>query len=164
VDGDLVEELSSPPLNVVVAVASAALVVIKVITAPKDKYKVLSRSVRNNKLNLVQERKDKFHLIVDPEYFWVVREVASYPFEYISRKSIEESVSYFNVCFDIKIEFISAETCNNLDKVFMKSLPINKTFTFVYKFFFKKLNVLFLLSPFESKMLNFTLIVRLGPF
>jgi len=50
------------------------------------------------------------------------------------------------MCSNTIVEFILVEACLNLDRAFMKALPNNENFLFVYEFFFKELDVLFPLS------------------
>jgi len=60
-----------------------------------------------------RKRKDKFPQIINLEYFWILGEVVAYPSEFISKESVEEFVSSFNVYSNLMDEFIMVEACDN---------------------------------------------------
>jgi len=127
----------------------------RVIVVPSRKCKASSESTRNIMPNSAKRKiKDRFPLIIDLEYFWIIEEVVVYPSKFILRESFEEFVSFFNFYFDSMAKFISPKAYDGSNRFYMKHLTNHKGFTYVYEFFFKELNVLFSLSPFENKMLN----------
>ena len=87
------------------------------------------------------KRKDKFLPILDLEYFWVLKEVASYLFEFTFKELVEELVSYFTISSDNLSKFIVAEACTGEDKVYRKPTMNDDDFIFVYEFFFKELDM-----------------------
>jgi len=66
------------------------------------------------------KRKDKFPLIFDPKYSWVLNEFASYPSDLTSREKVGEFVSSFIICLKLMGEFIAVKPCGKSYRVFTK--------------------------------------------
>jgi len=71
VEGDSMEEVSSPPPNTIVAVVSVALEGNKVIVVPMRKCKASSREAHETLGSNLEKKKRKymFSQITDPKYF-----------------------------------------------------------------------------------------------
>jgi len=140
-EGNSIKEVSFPSSLVVSLMRMVLITLSKAI-----KWKISSREeseVVGSSL-VKRKRKNKFSLILDSEYFWILGEVVAYPSDFTSKETIKEFISSFNIYFDSMSEFIIAKDCDPSNSVYLKLSTNRKDFTFVYESSSRSLTYYFL--------------------